>query len=138
MSINKGDDIPDGEILFRFVAPQAFPPGQTGIPDTIFEIQEMSCDWERFRKDPQTSHHFREGRNVIIELTVCEEIRNPRNPARPSQLQPDWAQKIYYDPIPPEEKHGPNDAHSVVAGRKRIQVRNALVRNSRVRQVPQP
>ena len=66
----------------------------------------------------------------MIEISVCDEIKNPRNPKRKGQVVPDWKQQVIYDPIV-DPVHGPNDAHSLIKGRKKMAVRNAIVANSK-------
>lgn len=65
----------------------------------------------------------------MIEISVCDEIKNPRNPKREGQIVPDWNQQVIYDPIE-DPVQGPNDAHSLIKGRKKMAVRNAIVANS--------
>lgn len=94
--------------------------------------REMSCDWERFQAHPRSSPHMAAGRTVVIALSVCDAIRNPRNPDRPDQIQPAWHQRIFYDPLDADHPSGPNIAHSVVQGSKKLPVRSALADNSRI------
>ena len=37
--------IPDGEVLYRYVRPEAFPPGQEEIPDSIFFDKNLCIDF---------------------------------------------------------------------------------------------
>jgi hypothetical protein len=37
----KGDIIPDGEILFKYVHPRALPDDQKEIPPGIFQMKEL-------------------------------------------------------------------------------------------------
>lgn len=130
----KGDEISDGEILFRFAKPEAFPPGQTGIPEGIFNDESLSCDWKKLRHDPSTSFHINEGRSKVVQIQVCDEIRNPTNPKRVGVAVPDWKQEIIHDPISAEEDpaHGENPAHALIQGRKKKPVVAAIVRNASI------
>lgn len=76
IGLSCGDEIPNGEFLFRYCHPKAFPIGQTEIPSGIFNDEELSCDWEKIRKDPLTSYHIKEGLSVVIKIKVCDEIKN--------------------------------------------------------------
>lgn len=126
-----GSDIPDGEILFRYCNPGAFPEGQVEIPGSLFNYPELSCDWERLRPDPTTSFHLAEGKTRVIAITVCDAIRNPRNPKR-GNLEPSWRQEIIYAPVSDDDDalHGANEAHSLIRGKKKMAVRDALVAHS--------
>lgn len=109
--------IPDGEILYRYAKPLAdfLPTGQTEIPISLFSDGELSCDWAKYRPDPKTSFHIDEGRTTIIAITVCDAIRNPRNPKNGGSIEEAWHQTIIHEPISAEEDaiHGENYAHSV-------------------------
>jgi hypothetical protein len=124
--------IPDGEILFRFAKKEAFPPDQTELPTSIFNDPELSCDWKKFRPDPRTSFHIAEGKNQVIAIVVCDEIRNPRNPKRIGEIVDDWKQQIIYAPIKGNQdmRHGANKAHSLIKGKKKAAVIEALRKNS--------
>lgn len=126
------NEIPDGEILFRYCYPSAFPLGQAEIPISVFQVLELSCDWKKYRSDPATSYHIEEGKTRIISITVCDEIRNPRNPKGKGLVVPDWRQEIIHNPICwlCDPCHGANKAHSLVKGRKKIAVCEVLVKNS--------
>lgn len=126
-------EIPDGEILFRFCKPSAFPDGQRDIPIGIFNDEEMSCDWQKYRSNPFESFHITEGRNWIIEICVCDEIRNPTNPKRVGKREPEWHQSIVHDPMSDEDDpiHGANIAHALIAGKKKIAVQEAIQRNAK-------
>lgn len=119
-------------MLFRFCSPFAFPPDQVDIPNAIFNDPSLSCDWRHYRQDPATSFHVREGLTRIIEIDVCDEIRNPRNPKRIGQKVLDWHQDIYHDPLKAEDDplHGENPAHSLIDGKKKLAVRDSLVAHS--------
>ena len=132
--MQKGDVIPDGEILYRYVKPEALPPGQSEIPTSVFQDQELSCDWKKLMPNPLNSFHISEGKSCVIEITVCDEIRNPTNPKRTGQVVPEWKQQIIYDPLSAEEDtlHGCNPAHSLIKGKKKGAVVDAIKRNSRV------
>jgi hypothetical protein len=133
MSQSPTTEIPDGEILYRYCSPFAFPPDQEEIPTSVFQDANLSCDWERYRPDPRTSFHLDEGKTRLILITVCDEIRNPRNPKRQGQIVIDWHQDIIHNPLTAEQdpRHGANPAHSLVRGKKKRAVQDALVDNSR-------
>ena len=124
-----GSEIPNGEVLYRWCRREAFPEDQVDIPVSFFSDIELSCDWAKFRPDPTTSRHVNEGKTRVIEITVCDEIRNPRNPKNNGELLPDWKQQIVYDPIE-DPCHGRNDAHSLIKGRKKKAVTSAIAANS--------
>ena len=132
MRPSPGDEIPDHEVLYRFCRPEAFPPGQMEIPCGLFADRSLSCDWKKMRGDPSTSRHVAEGKTRVIWITVCDEIRNPRNPKRDGQLVPEWRQAITYAPTTDADDpgHAANDAHSLVTGLKKQPVRQALAANS--------
>jgi hypothetical protein len=121
--------IPDGETLFRFCNPAAFPEGQREIPISVFNDPRLSCDWQRYRPDPRTSFHIDEGKTRVISITVTDAIRNPRNPKREGQIVEAWKQDIHHCPVSAEDDpvHGANNAHSLIEGRKKPAVMDALV-----------
>jgi hypothetical protein len=121
-------DILNGEVLLRYASPEAFPKDQTEIPTSVFNDLNLSCDWKRLIPNPQFSHHITSGRSVIISITICDEIRRPTNP-RGVQV-PSSFQEVLHDPIPEDEPFGPNEAHSLIRGRKKQEAINALRRNS--------
>lgn len=125
-------EIADGEILFRYCYPRAFPPGQSEIPIAVLTDKLMSCDWKRFRDDPMTSYHIGEGKTRIISIRICEEIRNPTNPKRIGTPVKEWHQDVLHDPISIEEdpKHGENTAHSLISGLKKAAVCEAIIANA--------
>ena len=129
-----GTIIPDDEILFKYAKKEAFPSGQEEIPSSIFNDSELSCDWRRFRNNPLTSFHIAEGKTVVIAINVCDDIRNPKNPKRTGQIVEDWKQEIIYAPVTTEEdpKHGANDAHSLIKGKKKSAVIDAIRKNSKL------
>jgi len=135
-----GEIIPDGEILFKYVKPEAFPPGQTEVNAAIFQDGELSCDWKRYRFNPFTSKHISKGRSLVIAITVCDEIRNPRNPRNFGLLEPGWHQEIIHDPTTAENDpdFGPNEAHSLIKGKKKAAIIEAIKRNSRLISHPNP
>jgi len=119
----KGDDIPDGEILFRYVKPPALPNGQTMIPLGLFKDPDLSCDWSKYQKSPQRSQHVvNYGRTVIIKITVCPDIRNPKD--NQGKIITALVQKIRYMP---SQK---NTAHSTINGEKELVVRRAIADNA--------
>jgi hypothetical protein len=130
-------DIADGETLYRYANPAAFPPGQEEVPVSIFNDPEMSCDWEKLQAKPETSLHVQHGKTVIVSIKVCDAIRNPVNPKRTSVVVPDWKQEIMHDPLKadPNDKFTPNEAHALVKGRKKAAVLDALRENSKFHRV---
>jgi hypothetical protein len=132
----KGDIIPDGEFLYRYVNPQSFPDDQTDVPFGIFIDEELSCDWAAIQKEPEYSFHISEGKTTIVEIAVCDAVRNPRNPERIKQDQPAWRQTIIHDPkVKGEDPSHPdvdNPSHSLIKGLKRIHVTKAIAKNSRM------
>lgn len=129
----KGDEIPDGSILYRYIKPEAVYNGE--LSTGIFDDPNLSCDWQKLLNDPTQSPHVKVGNKLIIEITVCEDIRNPRNPKSRGRLEPAWRQDIIHDPskdIVYGEMYE-NDAHSLIKGPKRQPVREALVANSKLR-----
>jgi hypothetical protein len=132
MELSQGSEIPNGETLFRYCFPGAFPVGQKEIPISIFQDRELSCDWEKFRNDAKTSFHIGEGRNRVISVSVCDEIRNPTNPKRCGVRVPDWKQEIIYSPIfeSQDPVHGGNLAHSLINGLKKAAICNAIAQYS--------
>lgn len=130
--LSYGDEIPNGEFLFRYCHPRAFPIDQVEIPVGIFQDEELSCDWEKIRTDPLTSYHIGEGLSIVIKIAVCDEIKNIKNPKRTGQIVADWHQDIIYAPVSEQEdpKHGANDAHCLIKGRKKAAVCKALSENS--------
>ena len=127
-------EIPDGEILYRYCNPKMLPEGQNELPISIFDDREMSCDWERYQKDPYSSCHIQEGKICIIQITVCDAIRNPTNPKRVGQIVSDWHQDIIHSPVTAEDDpvHGANQAHSLIRGLKRMPVKEAIRDNAQI------
>ena len=85
--------------------------------------------------DPSESPHVRIGNKLVIEITVCDDIRNPKNPKSKGRLEPAWRQEIIHDPTS-EPVYGveyDNNSHSLIRGLKRKPVREALVANSKLR-----
>jgi len=130
MPPSPGSEIQNGEVLFRWCRRDAFPEDQVDIPVSLFNDRELSCDWAKFRPDPTTSRHVTEGKTRIIEITVCDEIKNPRNPKREGRIVPAWKQDVIYNPIV-DPIYGPNDAHSLIKGRKKMAVTTAIAANSK-------
>ena len=130
----KGDIIPDGEFLYKYVKPETFPDDQTEIPFGIFIDETLSCDWAAYQKNPEYSFHVKEGKTVIVRISVCSEIRHPCNPERPTQKQPAWEQKIEHDPVEkgqdPSHPEVENLSHSLINGKKKNHVTKAIARNS--------
>ena len=122
-------EIPNNEILIRYCLPGAFPDDQIDIPSSVYNDTELSCDWTQFRPDPRTSFHvFKEGLTRIISITVCDDIKNPRNPKSKGRLEEAWKQDILYDPIfeGDDTENGENLAHSLIKGAKKAAVVDIL------------
>jgi len=120
-------EIPNGEVLYRYAHPSAFPPGQEEIPSSIFNDTNLSCDWQKYREDPRTSPHIRAGRSLVIYINVCDEIKNPRNQRGVVDA---WKQEVLHDPVTSDASGGPNDAHSLIRGPKKSAVVSALRKHS--------
>ncbi|TGM22014.1 hypothetical protein [Leptospira meyeri] len=101
----------------------------------IFGDLELSCDWQAYRPDPVTSPHVEFGKLNVIEITVCDAIRNPKNPNRNGQIVQDWKQEIIHDPTSGVVYGEPfvNEAHSLIKGRKKKAVIDAIIENSKLR-----
>jgi len=119
-------EIDNDEKLYRYAKPSAFPAGQSEIPAVIFNDKELSCDWEKYQKNPQNSFHIKQGRKVIIEITVCEEIKNPTNPKRVGKVVLDWKQEVIYAPSKS------NNSHSLIKGKKKSAVTTIIRDNSKI------
>ncbi|MCB2263416.1 MAG: hypothetical protein LGR52_10875 [Candidatus Thiosymbion ectosymbiont of Robbea hypermnestra] len=128
-------EIPDGEILYRYVKPAAFPENQQEMPAHFFNDPELSCDWEKIQRHPEQSLHIQQGRNMIVSIRVCDEIRNPRNPKRNGEIVAAWVQKIIHDPLEetPGDPFTPNEAHSLIKGKKKAAVVSAIRNNATAR-----
>jgi len=124
--------IADGEILYRYADPAAFPTDQKELPTTIFNDPQMSCDWQRLQVSPEQSPHVKNGRRLLVSIAVCDAIRNPANPKRSGQAVPDWKQEIVHDPVPEKENdpYTPNESHSLIKGKKKAAVTTAIRDNS--------
>jgi hypothetical protein len=129
--------IADGEVLYRYAKPAAFPEGQEGIPLSIFNDKEMSCDWRKLQEKPETSLHVKNGTSVIVSIQVCDAIRNPVNPKQTNTMVVEWKQEIVHDPLveDPDNPFTPNEAHSLIKGKKKAAVLDALRENSTVHSV---
>lgn len=131
MATLKGDEIPDGEFLFLYVFPFPVPEGQlNSVPHGVFQnghgqrdTYNLSVDWKARRIDPATSFHIQEGKTWVVEISVCEGVRNPVNWSRPHNAAPEpgWKQRAVYDPQTAEDDpaHGANEAHSLLMGSKK-------------------
>lgn len=128
-------EIANGEILFRYAKPEAFPAGQKEIPTTIFNDKDMSCDWNFYQNRPEDSFNIKRGRSVIIEITVCDDIKNPTNPKRVGERVDSWKQEIRYNPVAEikDDPFTPNEAHSLIKGSKRGAVTSIIRDNSKLR-----
>ena len=130
--MSKGESIPNGETLFRFVNPSALPKGQNELSVGIFNYPELSCDWKKLRPNPETSFHISEGKTLVIAIEICDQIKNPENPKRSGEKVEAWKQEVIHDPIGAEDDlvHGENEAHSLIKGKKRKAVVDAIRENS--------
>jgi hypothetical protein len=132
----KGDIIPNGEFLYKYLNPKSLPEGQSEIPFGIFSDNELSCDWAQLQKKPEQSFHIKEGKNIIIRILVCDEIRKPCNPKVPNTPQPQWEQSIEHDPIKKgEDLSHPlieNLSHSLIKGSKKVHVTKAIASKSHI------
>ena len=128
----KGTIIPNGEVLFRYIDPKSLPTGQVEIPVSVFNDSELSCDWERYKTDPNTSYHINEGKTRVIAISVCDGIRNIRNPKGRGEIVDAWTQEIIHDPISAEDdsRHGANESHSLIIGKKKAAVVDSIRNNS--------
>lgn len=120
-------EIPNGEVLYRYASPSAFPVDQKEIPSSVFNDPDLSCDWRHFRNNPLTSPHVAAGRSVVVYITVCDEIKNPGNNRG---AIPAWKQDVIHDPLDENDPDGPNEAHSLIRGPKKLAVLEALRKNS--------
>lgn len=127
-------EIPNGETLYRYVRPEAFPNGQSAIPAGVFQDTQLSCDWAKHQATPEESFHVGQGKSRIIVISVCDEIRNPRNPKRTGIIEPDWRQEIVHDPVV-DPTHGYLEAHSLIKGRKKKPICDVLIAHSTWRDV---
>ena len=124
--------IQDGETLYRYADPAAFPTGQTEIPTSIFNDPDLSCDWKSLQCNPESSPHVENGRKMIVSISVCDAIRNPTNPKREGERVSAWSQEILHNPL--DLKDGdpftPNESHSLIRGKKKGAVTTAIRENS--------
>jgi len=129
MSIN------DGETLYRYACPDIFPDDQEELPLSIFNDPEMSCDWMKYQTEPEFSPQVLHGRNMIISITVCDEIRNPRNPKRQGEIVEAWLQQFLHDPVKAvkNDPFTPNESHSLIKGKKKGAVITAIRNNASYR-----
>lgn len=127
-------EIPNGETLFKYVYPDALPKDQDDIPVSLFNVTELSVDWERYREDPMTSFHVEEGKSIVIAITVSDDIKNPKNPKRKGEIVEAWKQEVIHDPVTAEQDpaHGENLAHSLIRGKKKGAVVDAIKDNARI------
>lgn len=124
--------IKDGEILYRYANPNILPEGQNELPLSIFNDPEMSCDWLKYQNAPELSPQVTYGRNMVISITICDDIRNPRNPKRAGEVVSAWAQQFVYDPVGdvPNDPFTPNESHSLIKGKKKSAVTTAIRNHS--------
>lgn len=125
-------NISDGEILYRYASPGVFPDGQKELPLSIFNDPELSCDWMKYQETPESSPQVTCGRNMIISITVCDEIRNPRNPKRQGEVVSAWLQQFVHKPVVAivDDPFTPNESHSLIMGKKKGAVTTAIRNNS--------
>lgn len=124
-------EIPNGDILFRYVKPEALPPGQEDIPHGLFNDPNLSCDWKKYRENPLTSFQNTIGRSEILEITVHEEIKFPKNPRGNGEIVLDWKQEVIYDPVESDTQGRPNLAHSLIRGKKRLPVQIIIAKHTK-------
>lgn len=124
--------INDGETLYRYANPNILPEGQTELPLSIFNDPEMSCDWMKYQQNPNSSPQVLHGRNMVISITLCDEIRNPRNPRREGEIVSAWLQQFLHDPVDyiANDPFTPNQSHSLIKGKKKCAVTTAIRKNS--------
>ncbi|OHD53881.1 MAG: hypothetical protein A2Y33_05205 [Spirochaetes bacterium GWF1_51_8] len=124
--------ISDNEILFRYIKPQAIPVDQYELNLSFFSDTDLSCDWKKYRPDPKTSFHIEEGNSWIVEINICDEIRNPKDENH--NPLPLLHQEIYHDPLTAEQDpiHGENYAHSLIQGKKKMLVQEAIRSHSKI------
>jgi len=124
--------IPNGEHLYRYVNPKAFPKGQEEIPTTIFQDSELSCDWEKYQNDPYNSYHVKQGKSIIVKIEVHNDIKNVENPKRLGTIVREWCQEIIHAPISDEDDpvNGANFSHSLIKGLKKSAVTKAIAKHS--------
>lgn len=132
----KGDIIPNGEILYRYIKPGSFPDDQKEIPFTIFEDKNLSCDWAKYQLSPEESYHIKEGKNLIIQIYICEDIKFPSNPKRPlAKPIKEWEQKVVHVPQQKGEvlthPEIENLSHSQIEGIKKIAITTVISQNSK-------
>lgn len=124
-------EISDGEVLYRYAYPKVLPEGQDELPVSIFTDTEMSCDWSHYQKTPESSPHVAHGRSLIIAISICDEIRNPK---KLGIVVPEMVQQVLHDPT--EEVTGdpftPNESHSLIKGRKKAIVTIAIRDNAKL------
>lgn len=139
--IGKGDVIPDGNFLFLYVPPFPVPEDQLdAVPHTVFQsgqsdVANLSTDWQAKRPDPFSSFHMDEGKTLVVEIRVCDGIKNPVNTNQPSRPRPEpsWNQRPQYDPLTAEDdpRHGANEAHALLIGSKKLGPAKVLAQFSR-------
>lgn len=124
--------IKDGETLYRYACPNILPDGQDELPLSIFNDPEMSCDWMKYQGSPESSPQVSHGRNMVISITVCDEIRNPRNPKRKGDIVNAWLQEFLHDPVSAleDDPFTPNESHSLIKGKKKGAVTTAIRKNA--------
>jgi hypothetical protein len=131
-----GDEIPDGELLFRYILPEKIilPEGQTTLPTNFFEDGDLSCDWQRHCPNPSLACQYVElHKTFVIAIEVCNEIKNPANPKNSGKVEEAWRQKVLYDPVNDTTiPCGINLAHAVIRGKKKLPVKEAIANHSRI------
>lgn len=135
-NIKAGDEIPDGELLFRYISPQRFivPEGQMTLPTNFFEDGDLSCDWAHYCPNPSRACQYVElKKTVVIAIEVCDEIKNPTNPKNSGKVEEAWRQKVLYDPVSDNTiPCGENLAHAVIRGKKKLPLKEAIANHSRI------
>ncbi|MGL1892165.1 MAG: hypothetical protein OCD02_11105 [Spirochaetaceae bacterium] len=124
--------IPDKEVLYRYVNPAVFPKDQELLPISIFNDKELSCDWKKIQTQPELSIHVTQGKNLIVSINICDDIRNPKNPKRVGEVVDPWKQTIIHDPLEDIEADPftPNLSHALIKGKKKAAVTTAIRDNS--------
>lgn len=138
--IKAGDEIPNGELLYRYVLPErlVLPEGQTILPTNFFGDSDLSCDWQRYCPNPSLACQYVQlHKTIVIAIEVCDEIRNPTNPNNSGRVEVAWRQEILYDPVNDTSiPCGINLAHSVIRGKKKLAVKEAIANHSRIVLLP--
>jgi hypothetical protein len=125
-------EIANGEILYRYANPNVLPSGQSELPTAIFNDSELSCDWKALQPAPESSIHVIQGKNMVVGIHICDAIRNPKNPKSNGESVDAWKQNIVHNPLEEiqNDPYTPNQAHSLIQGKKKAAVVCAIRDNS--------